>query len=90
MLHRVMKTMTVRDVRQRWPEAERALAEHGEIIVTRDSRPVARIVPIEPGDHGVRPALDVVALRRWRSRFWRGQPPQPSTDETLAADRADR
>ncbi len=40
-----MKTMTVRDIRQRWPEAERMLAEEGEIIVTRDSKPVAKIVP---------------------------------------------
>ena len=40
-----MKTMTVRDIRQKWPEAERALAVEGEIIVTRDSKPVAKIIP---------------------------------------------
>lgn len=42
-----MKTITVRDVRQRWPEAERSLAEEGEIVITRDGKPVARLLPVE-------------------------------------------
>jgi hypothetical protein len=37
--------MTVRDVRLKWPEAERILAHDGEIVVTRDSKPVPRILP---------------------------------------------
>jgi antitoxin (DNA-binding transcriptional repressor) of toxin-antitoxin stability system len=43
-----MKTMTVRDVRQRWPEAERALATEREITITRDGQPVAKLVRIVP------------------------------------------
>ncbi len=43
-----MKTMTVRDVRQRWPEAERALDVEKEIIITRDGRPVAKLSRIAP------------------------------------------
>jgi antitoxin (DNA-binding transcriptional repressor) of toxin-antitoxin stability system len=39
-----MKTISIRDLRQRWPEAEKALAVAGELVVTRDSRPVARLV----------------------------------------------
>jgi antitoxin (DNA-binding transcriptional repressor) of toxin-antitoxin stability system len=42
-----MKTMTIRDVRQRWPEAERALKLEREIIITRDGKPVARLLPVE-------------------------------------------
>ena len=42
-----MKTITVRDVRQRWPEAERSLAEEGEIVITRDGKPVARLLPVD-------------------------------------------
>ena len=45
-----MKTITVRDVRQRWPEAERSLAEEGEIVITRDGKPVARLLPVEEDD----------------------------------------
>ena len=39
-----MKTVTVRDLRQRWPETERALQTEAEIVVTRDSKPVAKLV----------------------------------------------
>ena len=82
--------MSVRDVRQRWPEAERALQHDDGIIVTRDGKPVARIVPFEPRIRRPRAAVDWDALERWRSRFWRAQPVQPRTDDDLAADRADR
>ncbi|MCC7535209.1 MAG: type II toxin-antitoxin system prevent-host-death family antitoxin [Deltaproteobacteria bacterium] len=82
--------MTVRDVRQRWPVAERALAEEGEVIVTRDGKPVARIVPFEPRRRTGGSSVDWDALDRWRARFWKRQPAQRSTDEDLANDRADR
>jgi antitoxin (DNA-binding transcriptional repressor) of toxin-antitoxin stability system len=85
-----MPSMSVRDVRQRWPDTERALARHGEVIVTRDGRPVARIVPIAGADRDARAAVDFDALARWRDEFWAKQPPQPSTDGELAASRADR
>ena len=42
-----MKTMTVSDLREHWPEAERALAAEKEIIITQDGQPVARLTPIE-------------------------------------------
>ena len=44
-----MTSMTVRDVRLHWPKAEKALAEGEEILITRDSRPVARLLPLVPG-----------------------------------------
>ena len=44
-----MKTVTVRDLRQRWPEAEKALQIEPEILITRDSKPVAKLVRyVEP------------------------------------------
>jgi len=42
-----MKVMTIRDIRQHWPEAERQLALEKEIIITRDGKPVARLLPME-------------------------------------------
>ena len=36
-----MKTITIRDLRQRWPEAEAALEVENEILITRDSKPAA-------------------------------------------------
>ena len=41
-----MKTITVRDLRQRWPAAERLLQTEREPIVTRDGQPIARLVQL--------------------------------------------
>jgi antitoxin (DNA-binding transcriptional repressor) of toxin-antitoxin stability system len=84
-----MKTMTVRDVRQKWPEAEKALEREPEIVVTRDGKPVARLLPFRSSEAPKQP-VDWDALNRWRARFWRGQSPQPSSDLEIARDRADR
>ena len=39
----------MRDMRLHWPKAEKALAEGEEILITRDSEPVARLLPLVPG-----------------------------------------
>ena len=41
-----MEAMTIRDLRQRWPEAEAALQVEEEILITRDSKPVAKPVRV--------------------------------------------
>jgi len=41
-----MKTITVRDLCQRWPRAEALLEREKEIIVTRDGKPVAKLVRV--------------------------------------------
>jgi antitoxin (DNA-binding transcriptional repressor) of toxin-antitoxin stability system len=62
-----MKTVTVRDLRQRWPEAERALQVEGELVITRDSKPVAKLVryaePTKP-----RRRFDPVAHGKWQRK----------------------
>jgi len=64
-----MKTITVRDVRQRWPEAERSLAIEGEITITRDGKPVARLLPVEE-ELKPRKKFDPEEHRRWREEVW--------------------
>ncbi len=81
--------MTVRDIRLHWPEAEKALAESGEIVVTRDSRPVAKIVPFVAPAKTLRQRFDPDKHMRWLRKFWKNQPPQPSSDELLRQDRDD-
>ena len=39
-----MKTITVRDLRQRWPHAEALLQVENELLVTRDGAKIARLV----------------------------------------------
>jgi antitoxin (DNA-binding transcriptional repressor) of toxin-antitoxin stability system len=82
-----MKTITVRDLRQRWPEAEAALQLESEILITRDSKPVAKLVRIpeqapkrrrwNPDEHG-----------RWQRRVSGGKVSQSIA--ALASSRADR
>ena len=63
-----MKTMTVRDVRQKWPEAERSLVVEGEIVITRDGKPVARLLPVE--EQMPRKHFDADEHRRWMKEMW--------------------
>lgn len=84
-----MTTMTVRDIRLHWPKAEKALAEAGEIVVTRDSKPVAKIVPYGGSGRDRRPQFDAGAHTKWLQAVSKGEKPQPSTDEWLRKDRED-
>jgi len=83
-----VKTITIRDLRQRWPEAEAALQVEDEILITRDSKPVAKLVRV------VQPETK---RRRWRPEEHRkwvkrvfGNKVFLSGDKRLAAGRADR
>jgi antitoxin (DNA-binding transcriptional repressor) of toxin-antitoxin stability system len=86
---RIMVRMSVREIRLKWPEAERKLATAGEIIVTRDSVPVARLVPFKPRTASRRARFDPAAHRRWLRTFWKGQRSRVSTDELLQRDRSE-
>jgi antitoxin (DNA-binding transcriptional repressor) of toxin-antitoxin stability system len=82
--------MTIRDVRLHWPRAEKALAEVGEILVTRDGRPVARLLPYREKAAKRRRSFEPGRQLGWLSRFWKGAKAGPKTDELLATDRDDR
>jgi antitoxin (DNA-binding transcriptional repressor) of toxin-antitoxin stability system len=84
-----MTRMTVRDVRLHWPKAEKALAAGEEIVVTRDSKPVARLLPFVARAKAKVKRFDPEAHLRWLNRFWKGKTFGPSTDEWLARDRTD-
>lgn len=63
-----MKTVTVRDLRQRWPETERALRSEHEILITRDSKPVAKLVRYVVPDRP-RAQFDPVAHGKWQRKM---------------------
>jgi antitoxin (DNA-binding transcriptional repressor) of toxin-antitoxin stability system len=83
-----MKTVTVRDLRQRWPETERALEVEGEIVVTRDAKPVAKLIrytaPAKP-----RKRFDPVAHAKWQRKVNGGQVTR-WVEEGLLAERDER
>jgi antitoxin (DNA-binding transcriptional repressor) of toxin-antitoxin stability system len=83
-----VKTITIRDLRQRWPEAEAALKVEDEILITRDSRPVAKLVRfVEPKTK--RKRWNPQEHRKWIKGVF-GNKVFPGGDERLASARADR
>ena len=83
-----MKTITIRDLRQRWPEAEKALQTENELLITRDGRPVAKLMRVtEPAPK--RKRWNPEEHMKWLKKAW-GNKMFPSSDEALARARADR
>ncbi len=82
-----MKTITIRDLRQRWPEAEAALQFEEEILITRDSRPVAKLVRVT-GEARKRRRWDPEAHARWQRKVSGGKTSR--SDAALASSRAER
>jgi antitoxin (DNA-binding transcriptional repressor) of toxin-antitoxin stability system len=83
-----VKTITIRDLRQRWPAAEAALQIEDEILITRDSKPVAKLVRVTQAQ-AKRPRWNVEEHRKWIKEVF-GNKTFPHSDERLAADREDR
>jgi antitoxin (DNA-binding transcriptional repressor) of toxin-antitoxin stability system len=82
-----MKTITIRDLRQRWPEAEAALKVEEEILITRDSRPVAKLVRVSSAAKK-RARWDVDEHARWQRKVSGGK--ITCSDSALAQGRSER
>jgi antitoxin (DNA-binding transcriptional repressor) of toxin-antitoxin stability system len=82
-----VKTITIRDLRQRWPAAEAALKLENEILITRDSVPVAKLVAIPPRETQ-RPRWNAREHARWQNKVAEGK--MSRSDEALAQSRAER
>ena len=87
MLRRV-KTMSVRDLRQRWPEAEALLQVEREIVITRDSKPVAKLVRLTERPK-TRKRFDPVAHATWQRRIAGGKVSR-WVDRAVSEARTDR
>ncbi|HEX9821086.1 MAG TPA: hypothetical protein VGD07_15900 [Methylomirabilota bacterium] len=83
-----MKTISVRDLRQRWPEAEARLKVEKEIVITRDAKPVARLVRIDERSKP-RKRFDPAAHARWQRRIAGGKVSR-WVDRSLREAREDR
>jgi antitoxin (DNA-binding transcriptional repressor) of toxin-antitoxin stability system len=83
-----MKTMSIRDLRQKWPEAESLLQVENEILITRDSKPVAKLVRyVKP--EKIRKRFDPVAHAKWQKKLSGGQVTR-WVEEGLIAERDER
>ena len=85
---RPMKTISVRDLRQRWPEAEARLQLEKEIVITRDAKPVAKLVRIDERSKP-RKRFDPAAHARWQRRI-AGAKVSRWVDRAVSEGRQDR
>lgn len=83
-----MRVLTVRDIRLHWPETERRLRREKEMVITRDGKPVAKLVAYEE-ETAARPRWSAERHLAWLGKAWKGARPGPSTDELLARDRGE-
>ncbi len=83
-----MKTITIRDLRRRWPHAEALLQVENELLVTRGGAPVAKLVRVVP-DTRRRKRFDPAEHRAWQIRLF-GKQTAAWVDRALAESRADQ
>ena len=83
-----MKSISIRDLRQRWPAAEALLQVEKEIVITRDAKPIARLVRIDAAV-GVRQRFDPVAHAKWQRKTAGGKVSR-WVDRAVTAGRRDR
>lgn len=88
MFHRfVMETVSIRELRQNWPGIERRLkATRTALLVTRDGKPVAQVLPPPAAVTSARPGFSAAAHQQWRAQHWKGDAPR--TDSTLWLNQA--
>lgn len=84
--------MTIRELRQDWPAVERRLSTVGELVVTRDGKPVARLSPpaSSAATESTRRFDPAQHARRIQALWRREKPLSATTGDVLAADRAER
>lgn len=84
-----MKSVKIAELKDRLSEHLRAVEQGAEVMVTDRNRPIARIVPVSGavGLELIPPAVEFKTIRRrkWPRARWK-----LSSDELLAAERADR
>ena len=81
-----MKTMTTRDLRLRWYQAEAALQVENEILITRDSQPVAKLVRVPDEQGPTRQRWSPEEHTKWMKSIWNGRQMR-LVNKHLSADR---
>jgi antitoxin (DNA-binding transcriptional repressor) of toxin-antitoxin stability system len=85
-----MNTVTIRQVRQRWPLVEKRLAAEGELIITRDATPVATLSALRAAKSRPRKHFTKELHARWMKEIWGNHPPRIDSGQMLRELRRDR
>jgi antitoxin (DNA-binding transcriptional repressor) of toxin-antitoxin stability system len=84
-----MKSITIRDIRLRWPAAEHLLQTEHELVITRDGQPVAKLVRLAVAPP-VRSRFDPAQHARWQAAVFGAGNTVRWVDQSIRADREDR
>jgi antitoxin (DNA-binding transcriptional repressor) of toxin-antitoxin stability system len=84
-----VKSISVRELRHHWPQAEKTLEVEGEIVITRDSKPVAKLVRWRSSQKRSK-KFEVLTHRAWQKRIFGARKSLRLVDEWLEHDRNDR
>ena len=82
-----MNTVNIRALRQNWPEIERRLRQEKEILITRNSKPVAKLVLVNEQTAKHRTRFSAEENRKWLKKMWSEKPKGINFDESLQRDR---
>ncbi len=78
-----MKTMSVLEIDQHWPEARNALMADSGIVVTRDGEAIGKLVPLETAEERPRKRFDAEEHRKWMEEVWGDAEPFNSTPSLM-------
>lgn len=84
-----MKSISVRDLRHHWPEAERMLLSEREIIITRDAKPIAKLIPWN-GKRARSRRFKLATHQKWQKDVFGTGKQLQVVDAALDRDRTDR
>ena len=84
-----MKSISVRDLRHHWPEAERVLLSEREIIITRDAKPIAKLIAWN-GKRARARCFTLAAYQKWQKDVFGTGKQLQIVDAALEPDRTDR
>ena len=84
-----MKSISVRDLRHHWPEAERVLLSEREIIITRDAKPIAKLIPWN-GKRARARRFTLATHQKWQKDVFGTGKQFQIVDAALERDRTDR
>jgi len=85
----LMSSITIRQLRQSWPQVERRLAAEHTLVITRDARPVAQLSLLKPSGKAARSRFSAALHAQWMKAAWRGRPAHTDSGRALAHDRAE-
>ena len=83
-----MKSISVAELNDHWSDATAWLDSDGEVMLTQDAKPVAKLTKIVPMP--VKKPFSVEEHQAWQHSVFGDHAQEPWVDESLAQEREDR